>query len=88
MLKGRLQMYRCPKCGAEIEEVKELEVGMSKRDVVMVLGSGLGIGLFLAGAWHSTWWGVAGAFVVIFCVVFLVQALVKRRRSDEVEGVD
>lgn len=69
----------CPHCGGHIPDVTELEVNMSKRDLVLSIGIGLGLGMFVSAAWTINWWGALGAFFVGAIVTFLISANLQKK---------
>jgi len=75
----------CPHCGKNIPDVKELEVEMGKRDLVLSVGLGLGVGLFVSAAWTISWWGALGAFFIIAIITFLISSNLSGR-NKKVKG--
>ena len=72
----------CPHCGKNIPDVTEVEVNMGKRDLVLSIGFGLGLGIFVSAAWTISWWGALGVFFVGAITTFLISSnLPKKEKS-------
>lgn len=67
-------MFKCPKCGTEIGEVKEVFLSRSEMGVSAL--AGLGVGLIFAGS--ASILSLIGAVVVSGVSAILVQRLARR----------
>lgn len=77
---------KCPHCGEVIPDVTDVEVAMSKRELLLCTGFGLGVGLLCAAAWSVTWWGALGAFFLSSVVAFMVLSRGKAKKREKVKG--
>ena len=71
-------IYKCPHCGKEINEVRE--VVMDKREIIVSAGIGIGVALLFFGSF-SSWsiWAAVGAGVISAAVVSVMFTFLPKR---------
>ncbi len=64
------------------QETSTFEWVTSKRELFILVSSGMGFGLLVGSVWSNNFWSVLGVFLLVASVVFMVTALKTKKSSS------